>query len=75
MAFLYGRAGCLTAKNAGFRPVQYGQLDTELSSSLGPVQAGAFYLVSVDDMGRRVYARKPSDLGRSLGRAESQAKL
>ena len=54
------------------REASYGQLGVEISSSLGPVQPGAYYLQSVDDMGRRQYSRKaPGTLG--VGKAEPLA--
>eukprot|EP01049_Picozoa_sp_SAG25_P012539 SAG25_NODE_1715_length_2476_cov_1.938578_1_plen_282_part_00 len=44
------------------REQTYGQCGVECTSSLQLLQPGAFYLVAVDGMGRRKYARKPGQL-------------
>lgn len=49
------------------REQTYGLCGLEVSSSLQLLQPGTFYLVSVDEMGRRKYARKPIGLGQQTG--------
>lgn len=56
------------------REQSYGACDFEVTSALSTLAPGAFYLVSVDEMGRRQYARKDPMIGqRSAGVADGTA--
>lgn len=54
------------------REQTYGACDFEVTSALSTLAPGTFYLVSVDEMGRRRYARVPgASAGRSAGVADA----